>query len=146
MAVAPFLFVLVGVLCEFAMVPGVYTFYCSLRKRRYTVLPERRCTHSAPYSSKRFKPLSDIWLCWKVMNWKKHKQGIQLCLVLIICFKFQWMSFSNLFLRVSNLIWVVLVWLLILRHKWPNDFESFLTPCRWIKTWVQRPPNIFQMV
>ena len=37
--ISPFLFILVGVLCEFSMVPGVYIL-SSLRKKNYATLPE----------------------------------------------------------------------------------------------------------
>ena len=42
-------------------------FYCAPRKKRYTLLPEGRYTHSAAQSSKRFKPLPVSILLWQVI-------------------------------------------------------------------------------
>ena len=64
LAIAPFLFILIGVLCEFAMVSGVYILLSPQEKEVHYSSWGNRCTHSAAYSSKRFKPLFDImWLC-----------------------------------------------------------------------------------
>ena len=43
LAIAPFLFILLGVICEFAIVPGVYILL-SLQEEEvhYTILPEGR--------------------------------------------------------------------------------------------------------
>ena len=66
--IVSFLFILVGVLCKFTMVPGLYIFpqakevHCSSRGHRVT--------HSAAHY---------ITMTMFLMNWKKHKQGIQLC-------------------------------------------------------------------
>ena len=54
-AIALFLFILVGVVCEFAMVPGVYIL----------LSPQEKEVHSATRSSKRFKPLSAIILSYQ---------------------------------------------------------------------------------
>ena len=58
LAIVPFLFILVGVLCEFAMVPGVYILL-SLQKKWYAILPQSTdvYTHLAAHSSNRFKPV-----------------------------------------------------------------------------------------
>ena len=38
--IAPFLFILVGVLCEFTMVPGVYILLSPPKKEVHYILPE----------------------------------------------------------------------------------------------------------
>ena len=114
-----------------------------------------RCTHSAPHSSKRFKPLSEImWLWqgyWRIE--KKHKRGIQLCYVVFtvrpsntfqFVFGFNeclWVIFS---LENSWLcIWVVVVWILILWHKWLRA-TSYLMSMNKKLDWLLKPPDIFQ--
>ena len=40
-AIAPFLFILVGVICKFAIVPGVYILFSPQEEEvHYTILPE----------------------------------------------------------------------------------------------------------
>ena len=56
LAIAPFLFISVDVLCKFAMVPGEYILLFPQEEAVH------RFTHSAAHSSKRFKPLSTIIL------------------------------------------------------------------------------------
>ena len=82
----------------------VCTFYCPLRKTRYNILPEGTYVHIQEHThQKDLNHLSDI--IWK------HKQGIKLCYGVYneiykdfpICFWFQRMSLSNLFLRLLNL-------------------------------------------
>ena len=63
LAIAPFLFILVGVVCEFAIVPGVYILL-SPQEEGY------RKTNSAAHLSK-----IGLLLSWK----KKYKKGIPLC-------------------------------------------------------------------
>ena len=61
LAIASFLFILVDILCEFAMLPGIYILLFP-QEKRCTILPDDtdEYKHSAPHSSKRFKPLSDV--------------------------------------------------------------------------------------
>ena len=74
LAIAQF-FLLVGILCEFAMVPGVYILeevHSSNWRQRYT--------HSAVQSLKKFKPLFAITLLCQGYCWiEKKKQHKQLC-------------------------------------------------------------------
>ena len=76
---APFLFILVGALylCEFAMVPGLYTLQCPQEEEVHSFFWGHKYTHSTAQSSKRFKPLSVTILMWQGHCWigKKHKQG-----------------------------------------------------------------------
>ena len=101
-------FILVGVLVNLLWC-SVSTFYCPLRKKRCTLLPEgTESTHSAVHSSKRTFVCHYITMLRLLLNWKKHKQGIQLCystynqtkqhFKIPICFLFQRMSLRNLFL------------------------------------------------
>ena len=76
LAIAPCLFILVGVFCEFAMVPVVYILLSPQEEEVHYSSCGYRCTHSAANSSK----------------------DLNLCLTFHICFWFQWMSLSNLFL------------------------------------------------
>ena len=60
LTITPFLFILVGVLREFAMVPGVYILLSPQKEEVHYSSWEYRCTHSAPDLSKSSKHLSDI--------------------------------------------------------------------------------------
>ena len=107
LAIAPFLFISVGILCEFAMALDVYILL-TLRKKGAHFFMRDRCKNSAAYSSKRFKPLSAIILLWQGYFWvKKNTKEFHCDMMLIIrltstlqyyFFGFQWMSLSNLFL------------------------------------------------
>ena len=48
LAIAPFLFILVGVLCEFVVVAGVYILL-SPQEEEYTILPESTDVHIQQY-------------------------------------------------------------------------------------------------
>ena len=65
LAIAPFLFILVGVLsvCEFAMVPGVYILLCSQEEEVYS--SSMYTFSSKTINHKRFKPLSVTVLSWQ---------------------------------------------------------------------------------
>ena len=45
LAIVTFLFILVCVLCTFAVIPGVYRFYCPFKKKRCTPLPKGTEVH-----------------------------------------------------------------------------------------------------
>ena len=60
LAIAQFLFILVGVLCVFSVVPGVYILLSHLEEKIHYSLKWSRCTHSAAHSLNIFKLLSDI--------------------------------------------------------------------------------------
>ena len=46
LAIAPFLLILVGVICEFAIVPGVYIFLSTQEEEgHYTIFPEGTNVH-----------------------------------------------------------------------------------------------------
>ena len=79
MAIAPFLFILVGVFCEFASARCANFVVPSEEEVRYFPEGADVYTHSTTHSLKRFKPLSDV-----ILLCKKHKQGIQLCYVFIM--------------------------------------------------------------
>ena len=55
LAIAPFLFILVGVLCEFAMVPGVYILLSPHENEVQYTSGGHLCTHTGAHPSKRFK-------------------------------------------------------------------------------------------
>ena len=57
LAIAPFLFIFVGIICEFAMVPGVYILLSPAEEEVHYSSERHRSAHSAAYSSERFKPL-----------------------------------------------------------------------------------------
>ena len=61
MATVPFLFILVGIPCEYAMVKR------QLSEKKCAVLPEETdvCRHSAAHSSRTLKPLPSIVLLWQ---------------------------------------------------------------------------------
>ena len=60
LATAPILFISAGILCEFDMVPGVYMVLSPHEEEVHSSSCRHRCTHS----SKRFKTLSAITLCY----------------------------------------------------------------------------------
>ena len=89
------------------------TFYCSLRKKRYTILHEGTdaYTHSVAYSSKRFKPLSNIWL-YQSYWWIRRNTNKEFSCVMVLIMRpgstFQLVfgyneSLSNLFRTLLNL-------------------------------------------
>ena len=108
MAIAPFLFILIGVNCEFNMVPGLY-FYCPLRRKRCTFLPESTDVRIQQYIHQKVSTFvyHYINIPRLLLNWRKFKQRTELrrdaynqskkYLEILICFWFQWMSQSNLF-------------------------------------------------
>ena len=134
LAVAPFLFILVGVIFEFAMMPDVYILWSPQEEEVHYSYWGHKFTHSATHSSKRFKPLSDIMLlsqgcCWIEKNTSKEFSCVMVFRMKSSSFlKFQfvfgfneclWAVFSLLnFEHFWFYIWVVVVWLLILWHKW----------------------------
>ena len=80
LAIAPFLFILVGILYEFAMVPGVYILLSPQEEETSFFLRAQMYTFSST-SLKKIQTF--VWHRLTkpklLMNWKKHKQGIQLC-------------------------------------------------------------------
>ena len=62
LVIALFLFILVGVLYEFAMGPGIYVLLSPQEEELHSSSCGHTCTHSAAHSSKRFEPLSGITL------------------------------------------------------------------------------------
>ena len=60
LAIPQFLFISVDVLCEFAMVPGMYILVYTQEEDSSSW--GHRCTHSGAHSSKRIKPLSVVIL------------------------------------------------------------------------------------
>ena len=85
LAIAPFLFVFVGVNCEFAILPGVYILL-SPQEEEVLILPKiyrHRCTHLATHSSKRFKPLFTLCYYAKVVV-KLEKTNKKLSCVIVL--------------------------------------------------------------
>ena len=121
------------------MVPGVYILLSSQEEEVPSSSWGHRCAHSAAQSIKRFKLLSPIILLCQGYCWI-DKNTNNCFMVLIIrpgsTLKFQFvfsfnkciwtfffiLSFQNFWIY----IWVVVVWLLILRHRWLY-FKSPLT-------------------
>ena len=72
LAIIPFLLILVGLLCEFDMVPGAYILLSPQEEEvRYSSWGQR-CTHSAVHSSKRFKPCLTSYGYAKIIDEKKQ--------------------------------------------------------------------------
>ena len=116
------------------MVPGGYILLSPQEEEVNYSSRGHRCTHSAAHSSKRFKPLSDmIWL-WQGYWWIWKNTNKEFSCVMVFI-----MRPSNTFIFVSGFnecpwaifslhywiwenfwfyIWVVVVWFLILQHKW----------------------------
>ena len=80
LTIAPFLFIFVDIVFEFAMVTGVYIFLSPQEEEVHLSSWRHRCTHSAAHSSKRVKLLlCHVTIPRLLLNWEKHKQEIQLC-------------------------------------------------------------------
>ena len=69
-AIAPFLFIFVGMICEFAMVPEVYILL-SPQEEEVHFLPEGTDVHI-------HVTMHHVTMPKLLLNWKKHKQEIQL--------------------------------------------------------------------
>ena len=89
LAIAPFLLILVRVLCEYVTLPGKILsgfffqckLYCPLRKMRYSYLPKGTGAHIQQHIYQK-----DLNFCLPlyyyakvIVELEKHKQGIQLC-------------------------------------------------------------------
>ena len=70
--ITPFLFIFVGIPCEFAMVSDVYILLSPQEEKVSTSSWGERHTHLAVHSSKRFKPLPTIILLCEGNTSKKH--------------------------------------------------------------------------
>ena len=100
--------------CEFAMVPGVYILLSPQEEEVYSSSWGQRYIHSAAHSSKRFKPLSTTILLWHVHCWIRKNTNkefkcvcgtlTELYFEIPICFWFQVMSPSNLFLKFGKFL------------------------------------------
>ena len=147
LAIAPFLFILVGVFCEVAVVRGV-CILCAFRGTLF-FLRVQMYTFSSTFII-RFKPLCDTLLlcqgyCWIGKNTNKKFSCVMMFIMrpsstlkLQFVFGFNECLVATLssFQNFWFYIWVVVVWLLILWHKWlhllPHTYE--------------KNPNIFQNV
>ena len=104
LTIAPFLFLLVGAKCVHFIVPsgGRGTLF---------FLSAEMYTFSSMFIKKILTFVWHMTMPRLLMNWKKHKPGIQLCLVFIMrprstfqfVFGFNEVSVSNLFLRLLHL-------------------------------------------
>ena len=129
------MFILVVVLCEFAKVPEVCTFYCSLRKKRCTLLYKGTDVHIQQHIHQKYLNLCLLLHYYGkviVELEKTQTRNSTVFIVLIIwpistlkflfVFGFNeylWAVFSLLsFKNFWFCICVVVVLLLILRHIW----------------------------
>ena len=125
LAIALFMFILVGILYEFAVVPGVYILLSPQEEKVYSSTWGHRCTQLVAHSLKRSKPLSAIRLLCQGYYWieKNSNKEFNCVMVFIIrpssTFKFQfvfgfnecvWETFSLLsFKNFSFYIWIVVI-------------------------------------
>ena len=150
-----FLFILVGVLCINLL--WYIRFTVSQEEEVHSSSWCHRCTNSAAYSSKRFKLLSAIILlcqgyCWIGKNTNKKFNWIMVLIIKTgstLMFEFVF-GFNECLWAIISLLIFGFIYGLLLHDFWiydTNDFKSPLTPHahEW-KTWVQRPPNLFQKV
>ena len=116
LAIAPFLFISIGVLCEFAMVPGVYVLLFPHEEEVHSSSWGDKCAHLAAYSSKRLKPLSAIILiyqgyCWIEKNTNKEViRVIMLIIALIVALCnifFILFYFFLFFLGFNECLWAI---------------------------------------
>ena len=108
LAIVPFLFIFVGIIYEFSMVPGKYLLLSPQEEEVHCSSWEHRCTHSAAYSSKRFKPLLHhvkvVVETEKNTN-KKFSRFMVLILRLSSTLKFQFIF------RFNECLWEFFSWL-----------------------------------
>ena len=80
LAIAPFLFILVGVLCEFAMMQGVYILL-DPQEEGVHYFCEGTDVHIQQHIHRKYLNLclTSYQFAKVIMNWKKSKQGNQLC-------------------------------------------------------------------
>ena len=134
MATASFLFILVGVLCLRCQ---ECTFFCPLKKKRCTLLPEDADVHIQMYL------LHYIVMARQLLNWRKTQtRNLTVFMMLVIwtsstlkflfVFGFSWCLWAIFSLSLERFlfyIWVAVLWLLISHFFWLY-FTSYL--CSWI--------------
>ena len=102
LAIAPFLFIFVGIIFEFAMGPGGYIFVSPKEEEIHYSSQWRRCTHSAAHSSKRFKSLfTSCYYAKVVVDLEKSSKKFSCVIVLIMrqrILKFQFVFSFNQYL------------------------------------------------
>ena len=137
LAIAPFLFIFISIICEFTMVSGRYILLSSQKEEVHYSFWGHRCTHSAAYSSKRFKSL--LHHIKVVVEMEKNTNKKFSCFMVLILrpsstLKFQfasgvnecfWEFFSLLFLKNSGFIFEL--WLFIYDF-WFYDTTNFKSP------------------
>ena len=143
-AIALFLFILFEVLSGFAMVPGVHILLSSQEEDVY-------------YFS--WGTLYDIMLLCQSCRWigKNTNKEFSCVMVLIVrpssILKFQfvfglneclWALFS--LLNFKKFLFYIWVGFGSMTSDFTTQMTSTLTLCQWIKSWVQRQPNISQNV
>ena len=81
LATTPLLFILIGVPCELAMVPGVYILL-SPKKKRCNLPPEGTNVHIQQHIHQKVLNfcLPLYYHCKVIAELEKHRQRIQLCL------------------------------------------------------------------
>ena len=138
--IAPFLFMFVGIIFEFAMVPGVYILYCPLRKKRFSFLSDGtniRIQHHIHQKDLNFCYIMLLCqsCCWIGKNTNKKFS----CVIVLIVrpsstLKFQFVFgfneclreiFSLLILKISGFIFGL--WLHIYDF-WFYDTNDFKSP------------------
>ena len=117
MAIASFLFILIGILWELAKVPGAYVLLSPQEEEVHTSSWKHRCTHSAAHSLKRFKSLSAIILlcqcyCWIRKNTNKEFN----CVVVFIIRPSTTLKFQFVF-GFNKCLWPIFS-LLIFENFW----------------------------
>ena len=85
LAIAPFLFILVGILCEFAMVPGVYILLSSQEEEMHSSTWGYRWTHSETNSSKKIYTFFYHYFTTPslLLNWKNTNKELN-CVMLMV--------------------------------------------------------------
>ena len=152
LVIALFLFILVGVLYEFAMGPGIYVLLSPQEQELHSSSCGHTCTHSAAHSSKRYEPLSGITLlcqgyCWIGKDANKESTCVMLMIFIIrpsSTLKFQ---FVFVFSECLWAIFLIKFWKFLVLYLdcgcMAFDFTTQMTLihllplCIWTKKWVQ---------
>ena len=155
LAIAPFLFIFISIICEFTMVPGRYILLSSQKEEVHYSFWGHRCTHSVAYSTKRFKSL--LHHVKVVVEMEKNTNKKFSCFMVLILrpsstLKFQFASGVNecFWEFFSLLFWKIQVLYLSCGCLYMTfDFMTQLTSshllltCGWIKNLSAKITNTY---
>ena len=111
--IAPFLFMFVGIIFEFAVVPGVYILYCPLRKKRFSFLSDG----------------TNIRIQHHI-----HQKDLNLCYIMLLCQSCCWIG-KNTNKKFSCVIVLIVRPSSTLKFQFVFGFNECLRDLFLIKFW-----------